>query len=61
MYKNLSGAIDMAVWALGYVRIGAKSLDAWRKFAIDTVGFMGQACADGSLRLRTDDRPFRLR
>jgi len=51
----------MAVWALGYLRIGAKSLDAWRKFAIDTVGFMGQACADGSLRLRTDDRPFRLR
>lgn len=55
------GAILMSVFSLGYLRIGATDLDAWRRFGIDTVGFMAGQSTDESLWLRTDDRPFRFR
>jgi 3,4-dihydroxy-9,10-secoandrosta-1,3,5(10)-triene-9,17-dione 4,5-dioxygenase len=50
----------MAVQGLGYVRISATDLAAWRKFAVDTVGMMPATAPDGSLWLRIDDRPFRF-
>ncbi|MBU6211016.1 MAG: VOC family protein [Gammaproteobacteria bacterium] len=50
----------MSVQGLGYVRISATDLAAWRKFAVDTVGMMPAMAPDGSLWLRVDDRPFRF-
>lgn len=51
----------MAVRSLGYVVIEATDLQKWRRFALDTLGLMeGPAGPDGSLRLRIDERPFRL-
>lgn len=50
----------MAVFSLGYVRVSARSLDDWRRFGIDAVGMMAGSAPEGSLWLRTDDRPFRF-
>lgn len=51
----------MAVCALGYVVIEATSLERWREFGVTTLGLMpGESGPDGSLRLRIDERPFRL-
>lgn len=52
----------MAVFSLGYVRVSARDVEAWRRFGVDAVGMMaGQAPAgSGALWLRTDDRPFRF-
>lgn len=51
----------MPVSSLGYLIVEAESLDAWRHFAIDTIGLMaGAPGPDGSLRIRIDERPFRL-
>ncbi len=50
----------MSVHGLGYVRVAARDLDAWRRFAVDTIGMMPATAPDGSLWLRTDDRPFRF-
>jgi len=51
----------MAVHSLGYVRVMARDLAVWRRFAVDAVGMGVGESADGSLWLRTDDRPFRFR
>lgn len=51
----------MAVVGLGYVRVGTRDIEAWRRFGVDVVGMMPGASTDGSLWLRTDDRPFRFR
>ncbi len=51
----------MAVLGLGYVRVGTRDLEAWRRFGVDVVGMMPGTSSDGSLWLRTDDRPFRFR
>ena len=51
----------MTVRSLGYVVVEATDVGAWRKFALDTLGLMeGPAGADGGLRLRIDERPFRI-
>ena len=51
----------MTVRSLGYVVVEATDVAAWRKFAVDTLGLMeGAPGPDGSLRLRIDERPFRL-
>jgi 3,4-dihydroxy-9,10-secoandrosta-1,3,5(10)-triene-9,17-dione 4,5-dioxygenase len=51
----------MAVTSLGYVIVEATDLEKWRHFAVSVVGLMqGEAGADGSLRLRVDERPFRI-
>ena len=51
----------MTVRSLGYVVVEASDPGAWRKFALDVIGLMeGPAAADGSLRLRIDERPFRI-
>ncbi len=51
----------MTVRSLGYVVVETTDVAKWRKFALDTLGLMeGPAGADGSLRLRIDERPFRI-
>ncbi len=51
----------MTVRSLGYVIIEATDLEHWRRFALSTLGLMaGPPGPDGSLRLRIDERPFRL-
>ena len=51
----------MTVRSLGYVVVEATDLKAWRKFAGDVIGLMeGPPGTDGSLRLRIDERPFRI-
>ncbi|MGA0002443.1 MAG: VOC family protein [Steroidobacteraceae bacterium] len=43
------------------MRVGTRDLEAWRRFGVDVVGMMPGTSNDGSLWLRTDDRPFRFR
>lgn len=51
----------MPASSLGYVVVEATSLPAWRYFAVDTLGLMaGAEGPDGGLRLRVDERPFRV-
>ncbi|HXY75398.1 MAG TPA: VOC family protein [Steroidobacteraceae bacterium] len=51
----------MTVRSLGYVVVEATDLAAWRKFALEVIGLMeGPSGPDGSLRLRVDERPFRI-
>jgi 3,4-dihydroxy-9,10-secoandrosta-1,3,5(10)-triene-9,17-dione 4,5-dioxygenase len=51
----------MTVRSLGYVVVEATDVSKWRSFALDTLGLMeGPAGPDGSLRLRIDERPFRI-
>jgi len=51
----------MPVRSLGYVIVEATDLEKWRQFALATLGLMeGPPGGDGSLRLRIDERPFRL-
>lgn len=47
--------------SLGYVRVRATDLDAWRTFALDTIGFAeGAGPESGALHLRTDERHARI-
>ncbi|QFU92494.1 VOC family protein [Amycolatopsis sp. YIM 10] len=47
--------------SLGYVRIRATDMDAWRKFAFDTIGFAeGSGPEQDALYLRMDERPGRI-
>jgi 3,4-dihydroxy-9,10-secoandrosta-1,3,5(10)-triene-9,17-dione 4,5-dioxygenase len=51
----------MTVRSLGYVIIESTDLQRWRQFAVTTLGLMeGEPGPDGSLRLRIDERPFRI-
>jgi 3,4-dihydroxy-9,10-secoandrosta-1,3,5(10)-triene-9,17-dione 4,5-dioxygenase len=51
----------MTVISLGYVIVESADLASWRKFAVEVLGLMeGAAGPDGSLRLRIDERPFRI-
>lgn len=47
--------------SLGYVRVRAADMDAWREFAFSTIGFApGTGPEDGALYLRMDERPGRI-
>jgi 3,4-dihydroxy-9,10-secoandrosta-1,3,5(10)-triene-9,17-dione 4,5-dioxygenase len=47
--------------SLGYVRVRATDMDAWRKFAFETIGFAeGTGPEPGALYLRMDERPGRI-
>jgi 3,4-dihydroxy-9,10-secoandrosta-1,3,5(10)-triene-9,17-dione 4,5-dioxygenase len=51
----------MAAVTLGYVIVESADPSVWRQFAVDTVGLMeGAAGPQGALRLRIDERPFRI-
>lgn len=52
----------MAVRSLGYVRIGTRDLEAWRKFGEEIMGLRAVESGDPNLLLlRMDDRPWRFR
>jgi len=47
--------------ALGYVRVRATDMEAWREFATEVVGFaLGSGPEEGALYLRVDERPARI-
>src|SRR5581483_4667007 len=51
----------MGARSLGYIVAESADLDSWRRFGLDTIGLMvGAAAPDGALRLRLDERPFRI-
>src|SRR5579875_4081404 len=50
----------MPVRSLGYIRISAQDLAAWRRFAGEFLGLMETSEGDGALRYRMDDHPPRL-
>jgi 3,4-dihydroxy-9,10-secoandrosta-1,3,5(10)-triene-9,17-dione 4,5-dioxygenase len=51
----------MVASTLGYINIESTDLGRWREFAVNTLGLMeGLPGSDGSVRLRVDERPFRL-
>jgi 3,4-dihydroxy-9,10-secoandrosta-1,3,5(10)-triene-9,17-dione 4,5-dioxygenase len=51
----------MTVRTLGYVVVESTDVGAWRRFALDLLGLMeGPQGADGSVRFRIDERPFRI-
>ena len=51
----------MPASSLGYVVVEATTLAPWRRFAVDTLGLMaGTESPDEGLRLRLDERPFRI-
>ncbi|HTV94927.1 MAG TPA: VOC family protein [Steroidobacteraceae bacterium] len=51
----------MTAITLGYVVVESADPAAWRKFAVDTLGLMeGAPGPHGALRLRIDERPFRI-
>ena len=49
----------MKVSALGYVRMQMRDPSQWLRFGEDVLGFVGETVADGSVRLKMDDAPFR--
>ena len=52
----------MAVRSLGYVRIGTRNLESWRKFGEEVLGLRAVESGDPNLLLlRMDDRPWRFR
>ena len=51
----------MPASSLGYVVVEATTLAPWRRFAVDTLGLMaGAEGPEEGLRLRVDERPFRM-
>lgn len=51
----------MGIRSLGYLRIEATDIDAWRTFALKVLGLVeGEGTIDGALYLRMDDHPARL-
>src|SRR5437868_3704844 len=51
----------MGASSLGYIVAQSADLDSWRRFGVSTIGLMaGGDAPDGSLRLRMDERPFRI-
>ena len=50
----------MTTSSLGYAIIEATDIAAWRKFGTDVLGLMASDSPDDGVRLRMDDRPFRI-
>lgn len=48
------------VVALGYLVLKAQSIEEWRTFAADTLGLAVSDAAEGALRLRCDERAYRI-
>ncbi|MFW0796671.1 iron-dependent extradiol dioxygenase HsaC [Gordonia sp. CPCC 205515] len=52
---------DCPIRSLGYMRIEATDIDAWREYGLKVLGMIeGQGLTDGALYLRMDDFPARL-
>ncbi len=51
----------MSIRSLGYLRIEATDIGAWREYALKVLGMVeGRGLVDGALYLRMDDFPARL-
>ncbi|HTJ62822.1 MAG TPA: VOC family protein [Alphaproteobacteria bacterium] len=50
----------MTTSSLGYAVIQATDIAAWRKFGAEVLGLMPVEAADGGIRFRMDERPFRI-
>lgn len=50
----------MPIRELGYLAIEATDVDAWAKFASDVLGLSVAQASDGAIRLKMDERDFRL-
>src|SRR4249920_592413 len=51
----------MSIRSLGYLRIAATDMAAWREFGLKVLGMVeGAGTVDGALYLRMDDLPARL-
>jgi 3,4-dihydroxy-9,10-secoandrosta-1,3,5(10)-triene-9,17-dione 4,5-dioxygenase len=50
----------MTISSLGYVVVESADPESWRRFGADVLGLMPADSADGGVRFRMDDRPFRL-
>lgn len=52
---------DSPIRSLGYMRIEATDMDAWREYGLKVLGMIeGKGTIDGALYLRMDDFPARL-
>ena len=52
---------DSPIRSLGYMRIDATDVDAWREYGLKVLGMVeGKGAVDGALYLRMDDFPARL-
>ncbi|MGC4963124.1 iron-dependent extradiol dioxygenase HsaC [Gordonia sp. DT101] len=52
---------DSPIRSLGYMRIEATDVDAWREYGLKVLGMIeGKGLTDGALYLRMDDFPARL-
>lgn len=60
--SNAEWRATMAVTQLGYLGVEVQDLEAWRRFASDTLGLevLSEKGADGSLLLRMDERHHRF-
>jgi 3,4-dihydroxy-9,10-secoandrosta-1,3,5(10)-triene-9,17-dione 4,5-dioxygenase len=51
----------MAFRSLGYLRIGATDVDAWREYGLKVLGLIeGKGTLEGAVYFRMDDFPYRL-
>lgn len=50
----------MRIHSLGYVGVSSPDADAWRTIGPDVYGLEVESAADGALRVRWDDRAYRL-
>ena len=50
----------MTISSLGYAIVEATDIAAWRKFGSEILGLMPLDSADGGVRFRMDERPFRI-
>ncbi len=48
------------VQSLSYIVTQVQSLESWRRYAEDVLGMMTTTEADGTLRIKMDERPFRI-
>lgn len=50
----------MSVSSLGYVRLETTDIARWRAFGSESIGLMASDGPEGTLYLRSDERPFRF-
>lgn len=48
------------IQSLSYIVTQTQSLEAWRHYAEEVLGMMTSIAADGMLRIKMDERPFRI-
>ncbi len=60
-HNRFSGECAMSIRSLGYLRIEATDVAAWREYGLKVLGMLeGRGLTEGALYLRMDDFPARL-